>query len=55
MGPVGMAVQEGDTIRLGEREYLLRRVEPYWYGNQAVYIWGLCVEKGVNDTWGTRS
>ena len=55
MGPVGMAVQEGDIIRLGEREYLLRRVEPYWYGNQAVYIWGLCVEKGVNDTWGTRS
>ena len=55
MGPVGMAVKEGDTIRLGEKEYLFRRVEPYWYGNQAVYLWGLCVEKGVNDTWGTQS
>ena len=29
LGPVGMAVAEGDTIRIGEREYLFRRVEPY--------------------------
>ena len=55
IGPVGVAVKEGDTVKLGEKTYLFRRVEPYWYGNQAVYLWGLCVEKGVNDTWGTRS
>lgn len=55
MGPVGVTVKEGDTLLLGERSYLLRRVEPYYYGNQAVYQWGLCVEKGVNDTWGTQS
>ena len=55
IGPAGTAVREGDTIRLGEKEYLFRRVEPYWYGNQQVYLWGLCVEKGVNDTWGTQS
>ena len=55
MGPVGVAVQEGDTLLLGQRSYLIRRVEPYYYGNQAVYLWGLCVEKGVNDTWGTQS
>ena len=55
MGPVGVAVQEGDTLVLGEKSYLFRRVEPYYYGNRAIYSWGLCVEKGVNDTWGTRS
>jgi hypothetical protein len=55
MGPVGVTVREGDTLVLGGRSYLLRRVEPYYYGNEAVYQWGLCVEKGVNDTWGTRS
>lgn len=55
IGPVAAAVGEGDTLRLGEKEYLLRRVEPYWYGQEPVCLWGLCVEKGVNDTWGTRS
>lgn len=55
IGPVKAAVKEGDTLSLGEKTYLFRRVELYYYGNQAVYQWGLCVEKGVNDTWGTQS
>ena len=55
MGPVGVTVREGDTLILGNRSYLFRRVEPYYYGNEAVYQWGLCVEKGVNDSWGTQS
>lgn len=55
IGPVGVTVKEGDTVTLGERNYLFRRVEPYYYGNEAVYQWGLCVEKGVNDTWGSQS
>ena len=55
MGPVDAAVNEGDTLILGEKRYLFRRTELYYYGNQAVYQWGLCVEKGVNDTWGIQS
>ena len=55
MGPVAAAVKEGDTLILGDRSYLFRRTELYYYRNQAVYQWGLCVEKGVNDTWGTQS
>ena len=55
IGPVNVEAEEGDTLVLGEKTYLFRRVEPYWYGNQPVYIWGLCVEKGVNDTWGSQS
>ena len=55
MGPVGATVKEGDSLILGQKQYLFRRVEAYYYGNQPVYLWGLCVEKGVNDTWGTQS
>ena len=55
IGPVDVVVKEGDTLGLGEKTYLFRRVEPYYYGNEAIYNWGLCVEKGVNDTWGSRS
>ena len=55
LGPVGVDVAEGDTLRLGQRQYLFRRVESYYYGNAPVYRWGLCVEKGVNDTWGSQS
>ncbi|MDY3225652.1 MAG: hypothetical protein SOW84_07245 [Candidatus Faecousia sp.] len=55
MGPVGVTVKEGDTLLLGQKSYLFRRVEPYYYENQPIYQWGLCVEKGVNDTWGIPS
>lgn len=55
IGPVDGGISEGDTVTLGEKTYLFRRVELYYYGNEAVYQWGLCVEKGVNDTWGSQS
>ena len=55
MGPANVPVAIGDRLELQGRTYLFRRVEPYYYGDEAVYIWGLCVEKGVNDTWGSRS
>lgn len=55
IGPANGGVREGDTITLGEKNYLIRRVEPYYYGNCPLYQWGLCVEKGVNDTWGSQS
>ena len=55
LGPVDVEVKEGDTLGLGQKEYLFRRVELYYYRNAPVYRWGLCVEKGVNDTWGSQS
>lgn len=55
MGPAGTPVREGDTLGLGEKSYLFRRVEAYYYQNQPVYLWGLCVEKGVNDLWESQS
>lgn len=55
IGSAETVVQEGDTLQVGGKSYLFRRVEPYYYENQAIYLWGLCVEKGVNDTWGIQS
>ena len=55
IGPADGGVMEGDTLSLGDRAYLVRRVEFYYFGNQAIYQWGLCVEKGVNDIWGSQS
>ena len=55
IGPAEVDVKEGDTIRLGGKSYLVRRVEDYYYKNAPVYRWGMCVEKGVNDTWGSQS
>ena len=55
IGPADIPVGEGDSIALGQKSYVFRRVEPYYYGDEKVYFWGLCVEKGVNDTWGSQS
>lgn len=55
IGSASVAVSEGDSLQLGERNYVFRRVERYHYGDDTAYIWGLCVEKGVNDTWGSQS
>ena len=55
IGPAETDVQQGDLLTIGGGKYIFRRVEPYWYGDEKVYIWGLCVEKGVNDTWGSQS
>lgn len=55
IGPADAVVSQGDTLVLGEKQYLFRRAESYYYGNQPVYHWGLCVEKGVEDTWGSQS
>ncbi len=55
IGPAEGGIREGDTISLGEKNYLVRRAERYYFGNQPIYQWGLCVEKGVNDTWGSQS
>lgn len=55
LGPLEAQAREGDTIRLGRKTYLLRRVEEYRFRQEELYQWGLCVEKGVNDTWGSQS
>ena len=55
MGPSDVPVALGDMLTIGGERYIFRRVEPYYYGEEQIYLWGLCVEKGVNDTWGSQS
>ena len=55
IGPADTAVALGDMLSIGGAKYIFRRVEPYYYGEEQLYIWGVCVEKGVNDTWGSQS
>ena len=54
IGPADVPVSEGDILTVGDKSYYLRRVELYRYGEESVYTWGMCVEKGVNDTWGSQ-
>lgn len=55
IGPADVPASDGDILTVGGKSYFLRRVEQYLYGDEPVYTWGMCVEKGVNDTWGSRS
>lgn len=49
MGPAEAA--QGDLLSAGGKTYVFRRVEPYYYGDQILYYWGLCVERGGDITW----
>ena len=55
IGPGDVQVSDGDVLTVGKKSYFLRRVEQFLYGDEPVYTWGMCVEKGVNDTWGSQS
>ena len=55
MGPVDVETAEGDLLTVGQKQYLLRRVEQYYYGDAAVYTWAMCIEKDVNETWASQS
>lgn len=52
LGPVSPEAKAGDTLLIGGKSYWLRRTELIRDGNGPVYCWGLCVEKGGEDTWG---
>lgn len=53
LGPATGQVREGDFLLLGEKRYLLLRVETYRWENTPIYQWGLCVEGNGEETWGT--
>ena len=52
IGPAERCVAFGDTLEVGGKDYMVRRVEPVYYGEEIAYYWGMCVEKGGEDTWG---
>lgn len=52
LGPVSPKADAGDTLLVAGKAYWLRRTELVYVGNDPVYCWGMCVEKGGEDTWG---
>jgi len=52
IGPAEQEITFGETLEVGGRDYMVRRVEPVYYGEEVAYYWGMCVEKGGEDTWG---
>ena len=52
MGPADLKLYVGETLCVGGTDYMLRRIEPVYCGNEIAYHWGMCVEKGGEDTWG---
>ena len=47
MLPAGVKAKEGDHLALQGKEYDIRKLENMYLGGKIVYVWGLCVEKGV--------
>ena len=52
IGPVEPEAAVGDTVTVEGRSYWLRRSELILDRSGPVYCWGMCVEKGGEDTWG---
>jgi len=52
IGPVNPIAEAGDQITVDKKQYWLRRCELIYDTGGPVYRWGMCVEKGGEDTWG---
>jgi hypothetical protein len=52
--PIAAAATAGDTVTVNGKSYKLRRVEEMFFKGGSIYRWGLCVEKGGDDDWGSR-
>ena len=51
IGSAEERIQEGDCLDVNGKIYVVHRVEPYHYGSEDVYIWGLCAQKGGEEAW----
>lgn len=49
IAPLQPELKPGDTLVLGQKRYLLRRLELQWYGREKLCQWGLCTERGGED------
>ena len=52
IGPVKPEAKAGDQLIFQGKILELRRTELVVLGDEAVYCWGLCVEKGEESQWG---
>ena len=52
--PADAGAMPEDTLQVWNKSYLLRRVEQMLLGDENVYCWALCVEKGGDEAWGSN-
>ncbi len=52
IGPARPEVMEGDVLILGEKSFRICRAEKVMLRDEPLYFWGLCMERGGEDTWG---
>ena len=54
IGPAGVEADAGDLLIVGEKRYTIRRMETIRDDSGIIYRWGLCVERGGIDSWGSE-
>lgn len=55
MAPADSELKVADVVEQAGKFYVLRRVETVLFRDEVLYLWGLCVEKGDEDTWALQS
>ena len=53
IGPVTPEAKPGDALLYREKAYQLRRAQLVSVGDDPMYCWGICVERGDDGTWGS--
>ena len=53
IGPIARTLNSGDTIDFDGRHFVVRRADRVFFQNEALFVWGLCVEGGGDDPWTT--
>ncbi len=51
IGPIQPEAKTGDEIIADEKHYQIRHAQVIYEGAEAVYVWGMCVEKGGMPNW----
>ena len=49
IGPANQAVKSGDIFTFDGKTYVVRRADRIFLQEEALFVWGLCVEGGVAD------
>lgn len=53
IGPAAQALKNGDVIRFDSRDFIVRRADRVFFRDEALFVWGLCVEGGGKEPWRT--
>lgn len=51
IGPIDPEAMAGDEIIADGKSYQIRQAQMIYEGSEAVYIWGMCIEKGGAENW----